>query len=383
MALSLPADVVEVIGKNLDFATRKSCLLAHRSLAPTMYAHTFQDWELRNGQLFDKKFASLLKLKPRLSSLVLVVREEFDVARFVGALERFVPSSVGLVVKCGECDAAIGPLLRALSLRRRQDVQVYGTLQRFGTFVDIMEHCSDGWLRSTARNITIRNHVELDDAGVERIKRLARSWHDRRWTIDCVDIVPVYPNQNEIMADADAARSIRDLMTWCVKRINIHTWSPSLLSSVAHSVGCGAHLMNNAESVRLLEDLCNTPNLDTLILSRWDSRLVVDQRALFGRVMKNGRVKLQLDGHAVKDPSLGNVILATACKVELEVHDTLGAFVARRTVESLKSRIAPDRAKITYVGGREVQILADVPLDVLGAMVVNEEDPVVWTYFDV
>ena len=188
-----------------------------------------------------------------------------------------------------------------------------------------------------------------------------------------------------LMDDADAAGSISDLMTRCVKRLHIRGWGPSLLTCVAHSVYCRAYLVISEGTEDYLEDISGNPNLDTLVLSCWDSRLAVHQRALFNRVMKDGRVKLRLYGDAVKDPSLGNLILATTCKVELMVADALSAYVARRTVDfvSASRNAVADRVTIAYTDDEVRRSLEDVPLADLAAKVAEEEDPAVCAYFGI
>ena len=297
MILSLPCNVFEAIGGHLDYLSRRSCLLAHRCLAPTMFAHTFQDWTLRDGQPFDKKIASLLKWRPRLSTLEVVVREEFDVARFVDALDRGLPPSVGLFVKCEECDGAVKALLS--SLRPNNKVRVYGKLQRFAAFLDVMDHCSAG--RLSADWLRVMNHAELDDEDdIERVRRLTMSWHARPWTVASVGISPPLLNDNAVRPTNPA---ILALLTRCVSRLHVCCGSPTALSRIAHSVNCRGILCDNAGSVEFMEDLANNPNLSTLILRRWTTKAVlVGLKALFDRATKHGQVTLQLYGDATPCP---------------------------------------------------------------------------------
>jgi hypothetical protein len=381
----LPSDVVELLGSYMDYPTRRSCLLAHKSLAPTMNTFVGQIWELREGQPFDKKIASLMKWKPRLHLLNLIISEALDVESLAKALLERLPSTVDIVIQCDECDAAITPLLTALSSHRKEKVVCFGYLQTFTAFVDVMDHCSRGWL--AAGNIVIRNHVELDDDCIDRVKRLEKSWHVRPWTIPSVRFDPEAPayvsvHEKDLMKKADAASSICNLLALCVKDISISIGAfPTLLSRVAHQVSSNGHLFNSVGGAEFMEDLSQNPNLRTLELSRWNSQIVLHQRELFQRLVKNGQVNLRLCNEAIKDPSLGNMILTTTCKIELCVKDAIGAFIARRAVDSLKARISPRRVKILYAGDAEG--LADVPLATLAAKVVEEEDPAVCTYFDV
>ena len=379
---SLPSDVVELLGAHMDFPTRRNGLLAHKSFAPTMHTYTYQHWDMRPGQPFDKKIAALLQYKPRLDRLEIFVSEEFDVACFAEALEG-LPSSVVLVIHCEQCDAMIVPLLTAVSSRRK-NVLVHGTLQTFAAFVDVMEHCSAGWL-SAENTLTVRSHIVLDNDGIERVKRLAKSWHDKPWTIAYVQFIPENPAyaslmEKELLDNADAASSIREIMARCVQHLVIRIGGiRTLLSRVAHMVYSCGYMCNG--SVEFMEDLADNPNLSTLVLNRWNSQIVLHQRDLFNRVMKNGQVDLWLYGESIKDPSLCNLVLSTNCKLVLNVADAVGVFIARRMVDSVKARIAPDRVKISYTDA--LQSLADVPLVALAAKVIEEEAPEVCTYFDI
>lgn len=381
---SLSSDVVELIGTHMDYQTRKNSLLAHKSLAPTMHTYTYQSWHMRPGQPFDKKTTALLKFKPRLNRLEIFISEEFDVMCFAEALEG-LSSSVVLVVNCEECDAMITPLLTALS-SRRQNVLVHGTLQSFSAFVDVMEHCSLGWL-SAVNTITVRSHIVLDNDGIDRVKRLAKSWHDKPWTITYVEFIPENPAyaslmEKELLDNADAASSIREIMARCVQHLVIRIGGiPTLLSRVAHMVYSCGYMFNSVGSVEFMEDLADNPKLSTLVLNRWNSQIVLHERDLFNRVMKNGQVVLWLYGEAIKDPSLCNMVLSTNCKLVLNVADAIGVFIVRRMADSVKAKISPDRIKISYTDA--VQSLADVPLVALAAKVIEEESPEVCAYFNI
>ena len=376
MILSLPCHVIEAIGGLLDHPSRRSCLLAHKSLAPTMFARTFHTWTLRDGQPFDKKFASLLKLQPRLTSLAVVVREEFDVERFVDALDRGLPPSVELIINCEECDGAIKTLLQALSSIRPNRVELFGELQRFTTFLEVMDHCSAGWLSVVGLSVMNYFHVDVE-GNVERIRRLTRSWHERPWTV--VNVLEIYSWElDDVFVGASP---IQDLLKRCVRRLFVSCQMPTALSRVAQHLECRWILAYN--NIEFMEDLANNPNLRVLIVREWISKVVVvNQKALFDRATKHGQVTLRLCDGALKDPSLGNVLLATSCKVELMVTDALGAFVAWRTVESLKSRLPPDRVTIKYVTD-EARSTVGLSLADLAARIAGEQAPAVCAYFDV
>jgi len=376
----LPSHIMTVIGKSMDFTTRRNCILAHKSFAPIMYSYTVEAWDAPFA-LFENKIKALLKYKPLLNVIYIRINDNFDVDSFMSALH-FFPLSVQLCFICA-CDTRTILLLRALKTRCRNNVFLRGTLQSFSTFLDVLELCTNGWL--SVETICIQNYIVLNDKDEERVVALLKSWHEQPWKINSIDFKPehlydAYLYETPIIHKQNVAQSVRDLFSCCCNNISLQiSRNPTLLSCVANHINNSRSFLNNStELIPFLEDLASNPNLKTLVVQNVDHSIFFKYKPLFERVMKNGRVWLYLGGDAIVFPALATFCRVNNFPIVLNVHNKVTTYLARKVVEELAHT---RRITITYFEG--TLAFKIMPLKELAALIVAEEDPAFCAYYNI
>ena len=396
----LPRGVVARLGEAMDYRTRRGCVIAHRSLAPVMESFVVHEWCVpASGGAFDAdaKARALLKYKPRLGLITLVVHEDSgagwapELVAAIGCL-RLQRAGVDVEVVARNNDAALLSLMDELAAwwpagGAGVPVRLHCTLQRFTTALGLLEHCGHprGWVERSA-TLEVRECVTLADGDAARVGRLLEGWRARagehRWTVDALSIAPRDPHltssHERPLLETAAASALRELLPGCCRTLKLLTDTrPSLLSGVASVVQIADYVHLCSRTYAMLEHLAGNERLEVLELGNWDARTALYAGGHFDRALRGGRAQLRLVGDAVEDMALPGLLrhAATRFPVCLRACDSLQAFLARQACHPCHP---PDRrfgVSVEYVGVALEDRLQDVPLSELARRLPAEVDP--------
>jgi len=399
----LPRGVVARIGEATDFETRRSCVLAHRSLAPVMESFLAGTWRVpASGGAFDAeaKASALLKYKPRLRRITLAVDEDSGAAWWpelvaaIGCL-RLQRADISVRVTTWNNDAALLPLLDALAAwwpagGGGVPVQLCCSLQRFTTALGLLEHRGHprGWVDPSA-TLDVHECVTLADGDAARVDRLLEGWRaaEPRWSVATLSIASNDAHRTSYsersLMEQPVAAALRELLPGCCRTLHLRIDSrPTLLSGVASVVHIVDYVHECQRTSAMLEHLASNERLQALELRNWDSRTALYNGARFDRALRHGRVQLRLLGDAVEDLALPGLlrIAATRFPVCLFVQNALEAFIARSAAADCHQ---PDRrfgVSVEYRDG--YGSLQAVPLPELACRLPTEVDPERLLFYD-
>ena len=408
-SLALPRELVVLIGEYTDYETRRSCVLAHRALAPVMEPYLAQDWHMpAAGRPFDgdAKTRALLKYKPRLNVLRLAVDAASDptgagwAAELAAALSRpRMPPRIRVDVEARANDAALLALMDVLAgwwpaAGCGLPVWLRCTVRRFSTALRVLEHCScpSGWVDASA-SLHVHECVALADGDAARAQLLLERWRagGRRRYVDALRLRPLHNAYASVderpLLETAAAAALRELLTGCCRTLDV--WinnTPTVLSAVASVVSVTDYVFDCPATDAMLAHLAANERLEVLELAHWDARTALNAGEAYVSALRGGRARLRLVGDALVDAALPGLLAATRAPVRVPIclrAATLPeAFLARRAVEALGA--APgqrDGVCVEYVAFALARRLQDVPLSELARRFALEASPASLRFF--
>jgi hypothetical protein len=323
--LSVP-DVVECIGQYLDQDSHRSCVLAHRDLAPVTRGSTFGHWKVRPDNDYARKTCFLLRYKPRLATIRLTVdgsstplttRQEGD----IDDVSSFV--SVEVVHKRGRetrSDAKAETLLSVLQSIQAPRLLLSESYTDFPSALRVIELCEE------VHDIEIHEGCLTDDD----VNRLRRIVHEGK----TVNYVRFFDDGGSC-STAGRPEVVRLLRDMAVELTIASGAAFSVLARVADRV----RFRDRIRQWRAFKHLGGNTRFTTLSFENVDmSAALFMCEPPITDVLREGDT-LELGGVAVQSLDLpgflSSVLAETRCNVILHVDTLLGRLITARAMEHI------------------------------------------------